>query len=55
MIGERSILASSEVVENIRQRVNGDFLSPNAFDPNDEIIKALDDAGLRGIYTRESH
>ena len=55
MIGERSILASSEVVENIRQRVNGDFLSPNAFDPNDKIIKALDDAGLRGIYSRDSH
>ena len=51
MIGERSILASSEVVENIRQRVNGDFLSPNAFDPNEELIEALDDAGLKSIYS----
>jgi len=55
MIGGRSMLASSEAVESIRQRVNGDFLSPNAFDPNDKIIKALDDAGLRGIYSRDGH
>lgn len=42
-------------VERTRNKINGSVLSPNAFDPNDEIIKALDDAGLRGIYTRESH
>lgn len=56
-IGDSLSMSSTvaEVVESIRQRVNGDFLSPNAFDPNDKIIKALDDAGLRGIYSRDSH
>jgi hypothetical protein len=46
----RSVSMSIDV-EQVRSKVNGHIMSPNAFDPNEELIEALDDAGLKSIYS----
>ena len=46
----RSVSMSIDV-EQVRSTVNGHIMSPNAFDPNKELIEALDDAGLKSIYS----
>ena len=43
----------ADAVEAVRFRVNGPYTQPGAFDVNDEIVAALEQHGLQGIYTNE--
>ena len=42
----------SHHIERIRNRINGPIDSPNAFDPNDEIMQTLDRDGLSRMWDR---
>lgn len=41
----------ADAVETVRFRVNGPYTQPGAFDVSDEIVAALEQRGLQGIYT----